>query len=149
MNLALYLKTYDNLQSLKELVSKLRLSLQGSTKLSNNLQDGFGEFYPIFESIVADTPNLTTAKYLDVLQESLDKIKVLDVTLAFVPSSSFIEKLSVWVNANVSTNVIIKVALDNTIVGGCILSFEGRYLDFTIKKRLVNLFEQDSSFSLN
>jgi F0F1-type ATP synthase delta subunit len=73
------------------------------------------------------------------LEQELQRLRVFEVTLAFEPTVSFLEKLFLWVRENIGQGIILKLEKDESIIGGAIVSFEGKYLDLSIKSKLEEL----------
>ena len=70
------------------------------------------------------------------LQTELDKLKTLKLTLSFEPSEKTLDKLYQWMKANVSENAVLDISLDQSIIGGAIISYGGNYRDFSFAKKL-------------
>lgn len=73
---------------------------------------------------------------LDRLKEELKKIEFIDLTVATEPSSQTLRKISDWVKSSVGQNIAINIIVDKDIISGAIISFRGKYLDFSIKSQL-------------
>lgn len=82
-----------------------------------------------------------TEKFLDSLlseTRNLDKVKI---TIAFAPNDGVIEYLSKWAKANFSGNIIFDISVDPQILGGAIIANDkGEYADFSLSKKLTDLF---------
>lgn len=59
-----------------------------------------------------------------------------NLTLAFLPSKSLVKKLALWFKKNFGSKVVLDIQVDPKILGGAILSFNGYYRDFSLKKKL-------------
>lgn len=87
--------------------------------------------------------------YLKSLKDSLTKLKVLNLTIAFEPTDSSIDKFSDFVNKNRSNasgpdgsqarRVILDFEIDPKIYGGAEITYDGNYRDFSLKR----LFEEE------
>ena len=75
------------------------------------------------------------------IKELLKKFKVIKLTLAIDPSYKTIENISKWVSLNLGEGYLLQTETDETLIGGTILIFNGRYNDLTLKKNLQTAFE--------
>lgn len=80
---------------------------------------------------------------LNDIKEEIQKLKVLKLCLAFNPTTEIIEDIFDWVLKNIGNGIILDIEKDESIIGGAIIVFEGRYKDLTIRKR----FEEINVFS--
>lgn len=78
--------------------------------------------------------------FLTKFKKTLMNLPTVSLTLAFSPSKVLIKKLAAWVKENVGPAVILEIKTDTTILGGLILSFQGRYQDLSLKKKLEERF---------
>lgn len=79
-------------------------------------------------------------EYLIGLKERVQKLRVLKLSLGFAPSEDSIDKLFTWVLKNQGVGVILDIKEDKKIIGGAIIEFEGKYKDFSLKKKLEEVF---------
>lgn len=77
---------------------------------------------------------------LAVLKELLKKFKVIKLTLAIDPSYKTIENISKWVSLNLGEGYLLSTETDETLIGGAVVVFNGRYNDLTLKKNLRTVF---------
>lgn len=74
-----------------------------------------------------------------MIQTQIDKakeFKLLDLKIAFQPDQKFIEKLFFWVRQNCPENVILNFSYEPMVLGGAEISFNGKYIDLTLRKIL-------------
>lgn len=75
--------------------------------------------------------------FLIGLKELLHKLKTVRLIIAFEPSDQTIEKIHNWISSNLGEGYILNIETDRAILGGAIVvSFNGEYRDFTVKKSL-------------
>ena len=74
-------------------------------------------------------------------KEFLSKIQQQAPTIHFgfatAPSLTFLSKLVTWLRANVHPQILIRVGLEPSIVGGCIVRTTNKQFDFTLRKHFV------------
>lgn len=84
-----------------------------------------------------------TEKFLDSLLIKTKSLNKLKITIAFEPKDALLESLSKWAGSNLSGNVIFDFKLDPQILGGAIIaSDKGEYADFSLSKKINDLFLQ-------
>jgi F0F1-type ATP synthase delta subunit len=80
--------------------------------------------------------------FLRHLKEAIVALPTVHVTLAFLPKQALIEELSEWFITNYQTKVLLHIVVDPTIIGGAVFSFNGKYRDFSLRKKLRELQER-------
>jgi F0F1-type ATP synthase delta subunit len=74
-------------------------------------------------------------------KELLDKIKQQAPTIHFgfatAPSLTFLSKLVSWLRTNVHPQILIRVGLEPSIIGGCIVRTTNKQFDFTLRKHFI------------
>lgn len=80
---------------------------------------------------------------LNDIKKEIQKLRVLKLYLAFDPTTEIIDNIFEWVLKNIGNGIILDIEKDESIIGGAIVVFEGRYKDLTIRKR----FEEMNIFS--
>lgn len=79
--------------------------------------------------------------FLIGLKELLRKFKTIRLVIAFEPSDLTIENIHNWVASNLGQGYILHIETDRAILGGAIVvSSNGQYRDFTVKKSLEETF---------
>jgi F0F1-type ATP synthase delta subunit len=78
-------------------------------------------------------------------KEVLAKIKQQAPTIHFgfatAPSVTFLSKLVSWLRSNVHPQILIRVGLEPSIVGGCIVRTTNKQFDLTLRKHFVSKHE--------
>jgi len=65
--------------------------------------------------------------------------KVVKMTLAIAPTDFLIGQIYNWLITSISENIVLDISIDKQILGGAIVSFGGKYFDFTLRKTLDQL----------
>lgn len=79
-------------------------------------------------------------KILNALIDQVKRMKIIKLTLAIDPNDELVGKISAWVNENMEKNTLLDISRDESILGGAILSIDGVYKDFSLKKKLSDIF---------
>ncbi len=84
-----------------------------------------------------------TKEFLLGLKRAIESVKVLKLTIAFQPDSHMVGLFSSLVRTELGAYILLDFASDRSIMGGAIISFQGVYKNFTLKKRIADVFEKD------
>jgi F0F1-type ATP synthase delta subunit len=57
---------------------------------------------------------------------------------ATAPSLTFLAKLVSWLRTNVHPQILIRVGLEPSIIGGCIVRSTNKQFDFTLRKHFLS-----------
>ncbi len=60
--------------------------------------------------------------------------KVLNLEIAFEPSSKFLDQVSNWLFENLEQKVLIDLSIESTLIGGIKVGFNGRFKDLSVRK---------------
>lgn len=87
-----------------------------------------------------------TKDFLFALKKSIERLKTLKLTIAFKPDGHMVALFSSRVRADMGgQHILLDFSYDPSIMGGAILSFQGVYKNYTLKKRIADVFEQQKS----
>ncbi|MEK7573552.1 MAG: F0F1 ATP synthase subunit delta [Patescibacteria group bacterium] len=84
--------------------------------------------------------NASCEKILVQTRDEIKKMKIVKITLAIDPSSEIISHISEWINQNLEANTLLDIDKDEEILGGAVISINGRYKDFSLRKSLAEVF---------
>ncbi len=80
--------------------------------------------------------SVSKERYFNDLKERLDSLRIFEITLAFEPSQRFLEELFSHVNAVYGGGIILDLTYNPRIVGGCVVTFAGKYRDYSLRKTI-------------
>ena len=63
----------------------------------------------------------------------------LTLTLALKPSPQLVKRIKAWLKKEMAPHLVLKIQVNPAILAGAIISFQGRYLDFSLKKKIEKL----------
>jgi len=93
-----------------------------------------------YQFIQSETGGRITQSLLAQVKEKLQNLPVLSLTLAFMPDEKMIEKFSAWVKVNLTDQTILDFEIDPSLLGGALISFNGKYLDGSLFKKMEEIF---------
>lgn len=70
------------------------------------------------------------------LRDSLSKLEVLGLTIAIVPKASQVVEIYNWVGSNIGHNVILDFAVNDALMAGAVIEFNGKYLDASLLENM-------------
>ena len=71
--------------------------------------------------------------FLIKVQDAIAKLPVLDITVAFEPHQKNLQAVSDWFLINLKKQILLNVTVDRHIIGGAKISYQGKYIDASIK----------------
>jgi|GEM_PF-1730495 len=86
--------------------------------------------------------------FLEKLHQQISSFSVFQLTIAFDPNDSTLDVLSLWVKTNISPLTVLDVVCNPHILGGAIISYKGIYKDFSLKRKLDELFNKKKPMSI-
>jgi len=126
--------TADEARDLVEQITAVLRHLAGGKKqvdLSKHFQE------PFLTPIKRAVSDIDQTDYLKGLKEQVGSLEALKITLAISPNSDLVEFIGNWVRKETGQNTVLEIDTDKTIIGGMILSFKGKYKDYSLRKRLL------------
>ncbi len=88
-------------------------------------------------------------KLLNGIKQDLRKIRILKMFLAIDPTSEIIDHVFDWVKKNLGEGIVLDIDKDESILGGAIISFNGTYKDFSLKRALEGIFQTKKDEIMN
>jgi F0F1-type ATP synthase delta subunit len=84
----------------------------------------------------------TVSKFFKTLKEIIKKLKVIKIVLAFDPSVKTIENIHNFITDLLGIGYILEIEVFQEILAGAIVIFNGKYVDFCLKKRIEDTFRE-------
>lgn len=103
----------------------------------------YGITEAIFSRLSDQSDRLVQAKTIEKMKEEIKELRVLKLTFAINPTVDTMKKVCQWVKTNIGQDVILAIDVNNRIVAGIILSFEGRYGIFTARNKFDKYWENN------
>lgn len=126
----------EELNLAKEFLFK-EINLFLSEKLKGKVSEDFQKFVEELErnSIISKDPEKNKF-FFENLKNYLLKLPQIKIEIAFSPSRQFIEKLSFWFKNNLKEKLILDLISNPEIVGGVIIEYRGKYLNYSLAKKI-------------
>lgn len=135
------IKTREDFNLIKNQLDALEVSLYELK--TNNFESTLGN------NVRADLAQLISKairtegkeEVIKKMREALGNIKFVELTLSFEPPNKLLEIIYEWFNKNVSQNISLDVKVDPDIIGGALITFEGKFFDGSLKRRLQDILK--------
>ncbi|HUD44562.1 MAG TPA: F0F1 ATP synthase subunit delta [Patescibacteria group bacterium] len=114
--------------------------------ISKLLSDRFPSDLSSTLEIILKNNNLTEGNptvlktFFERLQTAVRSCDVLSLTLAHNPTQTLLNNLSTYAKQTFGNKTILEINLDPTLIAGAIVTFQGNYLDASIKRKLEEYF---------
>ena len=140
------LRTKEDLELLRGELDLLKNSLyQKDNNYKEVLENDIRGW--VSEIISIEAKDMEIGKYLDDMEMLLKSVQILSASLAFEPSDSFVDRFSQFIKKNVSPGIVVDFLFNPQLIGGTQLSFKGKYVDLSLRKKIIQEFDV-ASFSV-
>jgi F0F1-type ATP synthase delta subunit len=109
--------------------------------LEKILLDQFGlkkkdAFISLLRENGIDTKNNSELKkFFSSIIESIAKLPIMSLTIAFEPKEKTLQKLSEWFVMNVNKQAVFDIIVNPELLGGAAIDFNGKHMDFSIRPK--------------
>lgn len=136
-----FVKTKDDFGLINDQLDLLEAGIyetKGNTfdfVLKNKLPDSFSKL------ILKLTEFESKEDVIKKIRERLSDVKFLELTLAIQPTQKFIEKMTDWISKSSTLNIALSIKIDQSIIGGALIEFEGKYFDGSVRSKLERILK--------
>jgi F0F1-type ATP synthase delta subunit len=90
----------------------------------------------VSEQLAVKADYKSLAALLEGYLNEAKQIKILRMTLAFEPYNDSISAIHEYIAQNMNTQIVLEFRYDPKIVGGAIIEYEGKFVDYSLRKKL-------------
>ena len=134
----------ETYQLLDEVNSLLNSLYQSTTDYDDVLINGTRKWVADMITNEMEKEKIGKEEYLKGLKVEINKLKIMDLTISFEPSSSTVNHISSWVKENLGESIIINFINDPKIIAGATISYNGRYIDLSLLAKFNQSFAEIS-----
>jgi len=88
-----------------------------------------------------DTASFVALKtHLEKLQEEIAELPVLKLTVAIEPTIELTREICQSARKRIDSRLLLDLEVDQTIIGGAVMSFQGLFRDFSLKTKISHLY---------
>lgn len=100
--------------------------------------------------VTGDLPNARKelAAFFRGAIEYAEKIPSVKLSLAFLPSLDFLKKISNWLVDELGKKVVVDISVDDKIIAGATIEYDGEYRDYSFAAKLDEVSEQEIKVQL-
>lgn len=134
------------IQFARELIAILEQLKQDCYKTKNSLETSLKKKLPskVYDNIIALLSNYeaeiskpkTIVEALSKIQNAIESVVGIEITVAFSPSQKFIEKLFAKLQVFKNKPILLNLLIDQSIIGGAIIRYKGKSFDGSLVKHL-------------
>jgi F0F1-type ATP synthase delta subunit len=88
------------------------------------------------------TNTATMATFITEIQTLVTSLPEVSIKIAFEPTQTMIGTLSTWCVVHLKKPMILDISVDKMLIGGAIFEYKGLYKDFSLKRKLNDLYEK-------
>ena len=89
-----------------------------------------------------DIPESSRKAFLEAVRQKVKALQVLKLTVAVELPTASLQHICAWARQNISTEIILDVAVDPSLIAGAQISLAGKYVDLSAKTELDKLLEK-------
>lgn len=149
------LKTIKTTTHLENFVSQIDSLLAGLYKIApGSFEEGLNKTGSTLATLLLESfqknnidkkDQSSIEKFLTGLKERAQQLKIMKLQIALDPSEEIINDIHTWIYKNIGQNIILDITCDESLIGGAIITFEGKYKDLSLKKRFSDIFKNNTS----
>lgn len=80
--------------------------------------------------------------FLLKMQDTVSKLPVLDLTIAFEPKEKTLQAITDWYSLTTKKQVLLNITIDPELIAGAKINFRGRYLDASLKPTFEKILQE-------
>lgn len=85
-------------------------------------------------------------RFIEGLENELRNLKVVTISLAFMPTLKTADEIFGWVDSNLGVGIIVDIVVKPDILGGALVDCDGKYFDGSLEKTINDFFRANSNF---
>lgn len=79
-------------------------------------------------------------RFLSTLRDTIQTIPRMTLTLSVDPTLDLIRDINEWITLNLQAVIILDFVVDQSIIGGAKVAYNGKIVDHSLRKRVENMF---------
>lgn len=141
-------KTKKELEEFVSDLEKLQLDLHGikPEKRESYIKTNYdSDFLKLVSASLPNALDTTNGNMTIGLEELLSTVKgrlkntmQIRISVAFQPDEEFMKSVYGWFGKNVGGDVLLDIETDKNILGGAVISSDGKYKDYSVAAKLKN-----------
>jgi hypothetical protein len=152
LNLSDFITTKAQAVDFSDRLSKISDNIYKTDfNLEQSLQEEFGsEKKDKLMSLLRnnDVPvgtNTALEDFFIKIEETVKDLPIVNLTLAIEPDEAYLKKIADWFVINLNKQVLIEVEVDEGIIGGAMIGFEGKQFNASVKPYFEKTYKAPAS----
>ncbi len=113
----------------------------GEVSLSEKIKQNVGEEFRQIVKELEGSGGIPSARraqsdFFKKLAKTLESLPVVKLTLAFLPSEEFLEKLTDWLGEQIGKMAVVDINVREEVIGGATFEYKGEYRDYSLGAKL-------------
>jgi len=80
--------------------------------------------------------------FFENFKKYLQNLPQIKIEMAFRPKKEFVNKISLWLEKEIKQRAVLDLIFNPEIVGGAIIEYQGRQINFSLAKKIDELISQ-------
>lgn len=131
--------------TISEMIFQTDFNLEKALKEQLGVNKG-DHFLTLMRENNINSESLPVVKdFLHMLMEKIPTLPTLSLTIAFEPQEQTLKVLSEWCLVNLQKQILFEISVDPHLVGGALISNNGKFFDFSIRPTVTRILENTLS----
>ena len=97
--------------------------------------------YEVFAGLSASKGSGVLQTVINQLQDRIHASRTVQLTLAFEADDATVSLFSDWAKKNIGADALLDIQINKSLVGGAIIVADGQYRDYSVRKKLTQVFQ--------
>ncbi len=126
----------EEINSVQRLIFK-NINIPLSERAKENISEDFGKELEELEKkkIISKNPEENRI-FFENFEKYLQDLPQIKIEMAFRPKKEFVNKISLWLEKEINQKVVLDLIFNPEIVGGAIIEYQGRQINFSLAKKI-------------
>jgi len=131
----------SRITAISEMVYQTNFNLEKALKEQFGVNK-FDRFLTLLRDNNINAESLPAVKdFLHMLLEKITALPTLALTIAFEPKEQTLKVLSEWFLVNMHKQILFEITVDPTLVGGALITYNGKFSDFSIRPTVTRILD--------
>ena len=132
----------EEINLVKGLIFK-NINIPLSKRVKENIREDFRKELEELEKkkIISKNPEENRI-FFENFKKYLQNLPQVKIEMAFQPKKKFVNKIFLWLEKEINQKVVLDLIFNPEIVGGAIIEYQGKQINFTLAKKIDELVSQ-------
>ena len=132
----------EEINLVKGLIFK-NINIPLSKRVKENIREDFRKELEELEKkkIISKNPKENQI-FFENFKKYLQNLPQVKIEMAFQPKKKFVNKIFLWLEKEINQKVVLDLIFNPEIVGGAIIEYQGKQINFSLAKKIDELVSQ-------